>query len=198
MTAPLVPEIISADFSLVIAIITGIGMGFFLERAGFGSAKKLVSQFYLFDMRVFKVMFTAIATAMTGVYLLSATGFLAIENLSMVATFLPSQITGGLILGVGFVIGGYCPGTSAVASATGKIDGIVYMAGMIAGMLLFAGMYPSLETFLDSGGMGKVTLYGYFGLPYGAVVLAVIIMAIAGFAGATVIEKKFAHLKPEE
>ncbi|NVO00688.1 MAG: YeeE/YedE family protein [Geobacteraceae bacterium] len=198
MTAPLVPETISADYSLLIAVISGCGMGFFLERAGFGSAKKLVSQFYLHDMGVFKVMFTAIVTAMTGVFILSSTGFMPIENLAMVGTFLPSQIVGGLILGIGFVIGGYCPGTSAVASATGKIDGIVYMAGLVAGMLAFAAIYPTVEPFLNAGSMGQVTLYGYFGLPSWLVVVAVIVMAVGGFVGATALEKKFAHLKPEE
>lgn len=198
MTAPLVPEFISADYSLMFAILTGIGMGFFLERAGFGSATKLVSQFYLHDMRVFKVMFTAIITAMSGIYLLSAAGQLELEKLAMVDTFVWPQIVGGLILGVGFVIGGYCPGTSAVAAATGKIDAIVYMIGMLAGMLVFAAAYPLLEGFLNITSMGKVTIYGYFGLPYRLVVLAVIAMAIGGFIGAGAVEKRFAHLKPKE
>jgi hypothetical protein len=198
MNAPLVSnEIISQDYSLFIALVTGFGMGFFLERAGFGSAKKLVSQFYLFDMSVFKVMFTAIITAMTGIYILSATGLLNLEQVSMVGTFVWPQIIGGIVLGFGFIVGGYCPGTSAVACATGKIDGMAYVGGVLAGMFAFAEVYPAVQGFVDSSSLGKQTLYGYFGIPYGLVVVLVILMAIGGFWGATVVESKLAHWKQQ-
>lgn len=198
-TAPFVlNDVISADYSLWLAVVIGIGMGFFLERAGFGSAKKLVGQFYLHDMTVFKVMFTAIVTAMTGIFILSSVGFLDLGQVSMIGTFVWPQIIGGLILGVGFVVGGYCPGTSAVACATGKLDAMVYAAGILTGMFVFGELYPSLQEFLDYTALGKQTLYGFFGLPYGVVVFLVIAMAAGGFWGASVLEKKFAHLKPEE
>jgi len=63
------------ETSLVMAFLIGIGFGFFLERAGFGNARKLAAQFYLYDMTVFKVMFSAIVTAMIGLYYLSVLGF---------------------------------------------------------------------------------------------------------------------------
>ena len=93
--------------SLVVAFLIGIGFGFFLERAGFGSARKLVAQFYLTDLSVFKVMFTAIVTAMFGVFVLSRVGFLDIGEMPIIGTYLIPEIIGGLILGVGFVMGGY-------------------------------------------------------------------------------------------
>lgn len=197
MTAPLLlNDVIPAQYELLCALPIGFAMGFVLERAGFGSCRKLVSQFYLFDMTVFKVMFTAIVTAMTGVYLLSGAGQLNLEQLFMAGTYLWPQVVGGLVLGAGFVIGGYCPGTSAVAAASGKLDGLANMAGILAGMLLYGTFYHVLAPFVDSSSLGKQTLYGYFGLPYGLVVVAVILMAGGGFVGATWIEKKFAHLKP--
>jgi len=199
MTAPLVlNDVIPADCTLWLAVLLGIGMGFFLERAGFGSAKKLSAQFYLYDMTVFKVMFTAIVTAMVGVFLLSSACFLDLGQVSMVGTFVWPQVIGGLILGVGFVVGGYCPGTSVVACATGKLDAMVFAGGLIAGMFIFGEMYPSVQCFVDSSSLGNQTLYGYFNIPYGVVVLVVIAMALGGFRVATVIEKKFAHLKPQE
>lgn len=197
MTAPLVlNNVISADYSLWLAVLIGTCMGFFLERAGFGSAKKLVGQFYLHDMTVFKVMFSAIVTAMTGIFLLSAAGFLDISQVGMVGTFVWPQVIGGLVLGIGFVVGGYCPGTSAVAVATGKLDAMVFAGGILAGMFVFGELYPSLQNFVDSSSIGKQTFYGYFNIPYGVAVLLVIAMALGGFWGATIIEKKFAHLKP--
>ena len=60
-----------ATASLVAALI-GFCFGFVLERGGFGNARNLAAQFYLYNMRVLKVMFTAIITAMLLVYLASA------------------------------------------------------------------------------------------------------------------------------
>ena len=196
MSMPLVPSgIIPDSYGLIIALCTGIGMGFFLERAGFGSARKLVGQFYLFDMSVFKVMFTAIVTAMTGIFLLSTFGFMDLGQVGMIGTFVWPQVVGGLVLGVGFIVGGYCPGTSAVACATGKLDGMAYAAGILAGMFGFAEIYPKVEGFMESSALGKETLYGFFGIPYGLVVLLVLAMAGGGFWGATIVEKKFGHWK---
>lgn len=199
MTAPLLlNELIPADCMLWLAVLIGLGMGFFLERAGFGSAKKLVAQFYLHDMAVFKVMFTAILTAMVGIFLLATAGCLDLDQVSMVGTFVWPQVVGGLILGVGFVVGGYCPGTSIVACATGKLDGMVFVGGLIAGMLIYGEIYPSVQCFADSSSLGKQTLYGFFHIPYGVVALFVIALALGGFRVAAIIERKFAHLKPPE
>ena len=183
------------ETSLVVAFVIGIGFGFFLERAGFGSARKLVSQFYLNDMAVFKVMFTAIVTAMLGVTYLGWIGYLDLSLVYLVPTYLAPQIVGGLVLGFGFVIGGYCPGTSVAASATGKLDGMAYVLGVFAGLFLFAEAYPLVKGFYVATPMGEVTIPQQFGLPYGLIVFAVVLMAIGGFYGASLLERKFAAAK---
>jgi hypothetical protein len=158
------------EASLVVAFLIGIGFGFFLERAGFGSAKKLMSQFYLDDLSVFKVMFTAVVTAMLGVTYLSWVGF----------------------LGVGFVVGGYCPGTSIVSTATGRLDGLVFVLGFTAGTFGFAAAFPLLRDLYTAGDLGTKTLPQVTGLPWGILVFAVVLMAVGGFAGATWVEGKMA------
>jgi hypothetical protein len=180
------------ETSLVVAFLIGIAFGFFLERAGFGSARKLVSQFYLNDLAVFKVMFTAIVTAMLGVTYLGWMGVLDLSLVYLTPTFLWPQIAGGLILGFGFVIGGYCPGTSVAATAVGKLDALVFLGGILGGTLLFAEVYPWIAGFYGSSPMGVVTLPKALGLPYGVVVLGVVLMAIGGFHGAGLLERKFA------
>lgn len=179
--------------SLVVAFLIGIGFGFFLERAGFGSARKLVSQFYLNDLAVFKVMFTAIVTAMLGVTYLAWIGWLDLSLVYLVPTYLMPQIVGGLILGAGFVVGGYCPGTSVAATATGRIDGLLYVLGIFSGMFAFAELFPLLKGFYLAGAGEAQTIPGVFGLPYGVVVFAVVLMAIGGFYGAGLLEKTFAQ-----
>jgi len=179
----------SPETSLVAGFLIGVGFGFFLERAGFGSARKLVSQFYLTDMAVFKVMFTAIVTAMLGVTYLSWIGFLDLSLVYLVPTYLLPQIAGGLVLGAGFVIGGYCPGTALAATATGRLDALVYGLGLYAGTVVFAEVYPLVRSFHGSTALGQVTIPQYFGLPYGLVVFAVVMVAVAGFSGAGWVER---------
>jgi uncharacterized protein len=180
------------EASLIVAFLIGIGFGFFLERAGFGSAKKLVSQFYLNDLAVFKVMFTAIVTAMLGVTYLSWAGFLDLSLLYLVPTYWVAQVVGGLLLGVGFVVGGYCPGTSIAATATGKVDGLVFVLGFAAGTLAFALAFPLVKGLYTAGDLGTKTLPQVLGIPYGLLVFGVVLMAVFGFMGATWVERKMA------
>jgi hypothetical protein len=194
MTAPFYEfGMFGDEISLVVAFVIGLGFGFFLERAGFGSAKKLTAQFYLTDMTVFKVMFTAIVTAMLGLFYLSWAGMVDMSLVYLTPTYLLPQVIGGLLLGFGFVIGGYCPGTSVVAVATGRIDAIVFLVGITAGIFVFGEAFPAIQGFVFSTDMGTVTLPELFHLRYGLVLFAVVLMAIGGFYGAEVVEKIFAR-----
>ena len=179
------------EASLLVALAIGIGFGFFLERAGFGSARKLVAQFYLTDLAVFKVMFTAIVTAMLGVTYLGWMGILDLSLVYLVPTYWAAQVVGGLLLGVGFVVGGYCPGTSVAAVATGKVDGLAYVLGIVAGTVTFAALFPLLRGLYLAGSAGARTLPQIFHLPYGLVVFGVVLMALAGFYGAGLLEARF-------
>lgn len=172
---------IGEEVSLMIALIIGLAFGFFLERAGLGSAKKLAAQFYGRDLTVFKMMFTAIITAMIGVYWLSWFGLLNMDLVYLTPTYVMPQVIGGLVFGIGFIVGGYCPGTSCVASATGSIDGIVNVIGLLLGILLFGELYPYLETFYNSTAMGQTTMVQYFELPAGLMVFILVLVALGGF-----------------
>ncbi|MCX7798662.1 MAG: YeeE/YedE thiosulfate transporter family protein [Melioribacter sp.] len=172
----------SFDFSLVVAFIIGIAFGFALERGGFGNARILAAQFYFYNMRVLKVMFTAIVTAMIGLFYFSWFGWLDLSLVYVSDTYLIPQILGGLILGIGFVIGGYCPGTSIVSASTGRYDGMVYLAGMFFGVFVFGEMFPLIENFYNSSHLGKVTLPKFLGLSHGMVVFLVVLMALGAFA----------------
>jgi hypothetical protein len=180
------------DASLIVAFLIGIGFGFFLERAGFGSARKLVAQFYLTDMAVFKVMFTAIVTALIGVTYLSWAGFLDLSLVYLVPTYWIADAVGGLLLGVGFVVGGYCPGTSLASAATGRIDGLVFVLGFASGTLGFAVAFPLLEGLSTAGDIGTKTLPESLGIPWGILVFGVVVLAVLGFMGATWVERRMA------
>lgn len=180
------------EVSLIVAVVIGIGFGFFLERAGFGGARKLAAQFYFTDMTVFKVMFTAIITAMIGLFYLSWIGFVDISLVYITPTYLVPQIIGGLLLGFGFVIGGYCPGTSAVACSTGRIDGLFYLFGVMFGIFIFGEIFPFIESFFYATPMGQITLPQLLNVNYGLLVFVVVLIAVGGFIGAEKVEKIFA------
>ncbi len=184
--------IFGEDAGLAITAFLGVGFGFFLERAGFGSARKLTAQFYLTDLSVLKVMFTAIVTAMVGVFALSAAGWLDFSAIYVTPTFVVPQLVGGLVFGVGFIVGGYCPGTSVAALATGRLDAVAFIAGMLAGIAGFAEGYKALFAgWASMTAHGRLTLPQATGLPYGLWVAVVLVAAAGAFFLAGRIERRF-------
>jgi hypothetical protein len=184
------------EVGLVVAVAIGFGFGFVLERAGFGRAQKLVAQFYGDDLTVFKVMFGAIVTAMLGAVVLSGLGLMdlrAVSDSATSATYLWPMIAGGLLLGVGFIVSGYCPGTSLVAAASGKLDGLATVGGVIAGTLLYGELLSvaPFAAFTESGALGHLYLYDLLHLPPAVVALLVALMAMGCFVGAEKLERIF-------
>jgi uncharacterized membrane protein YedE/YeeE len=176
--------------SLAFAATIGMAFGWTLERAGLGSATKLIGQFYLKDLTVFKVMFTAIVTAMLGLFWLSRLGVIDLGQIYVPETFLVPQLAGGLVFGLGFVVAGLCPGTSCVAAATGRGDGVATVLGMFAGVLVTGLLLPRFAAFYASTPRGAFTLPQALNLPYGIVVLLVTLIALGGFALAERIESR--------
>ena len=179
--------------SLLFALVIGIFFGFFLERGGLGNATKLAGQFYFYDMTVFKMMFTAIVTAMLGLFWLSYFGFLDLSLVYLIPTYIVPQIIGGFIFGIGFVMGGLCPGTSCVALTTGRIDSLILIIGMAFGVFVFGEAFPLIKDFYYSSPMGDATFPGLLNISYGTMVLIVSILALAGFFVAERVEKRFAN-----
>lgn len=173
---------------LVAAFGIGIAFGACLERAGLGSAKKLMGQFTLRDLAVFKVMFSAIVTAMLGLFWLSRLGIVDLGRVYVPETFLMPQLVGGVIFGVGFGIAGLCPGTSCVAAASGRGDGLAVMIGMFGGVFAAGAAYPMFERFFVSTARGALTFPALLGVSDGLVILVVVAMALTGFAFARRIE----------
>lgn len=187
---PLVPTIISNEFNLVVALISGIGFGFILEQAGFSSTKKLVGLFYGYDFTVLKVFFTAGVTAMIGILLFAHFGILDISLIYINPTFLWSALVGGAIMGLGFVIGGFCPGTSVCAAAIGKLDGLAFVFGSALGVMVFAEFYPYFEKIYLSEAWGPVLINEKLGMSKIAFAFLLTAIAFAAFYMARLVENK--------
>jgi len=178
-------------YSLQMAGLIGFFFGFALERAGFGNPRKLTAIFYFRDFAVLKVMFTAIVVCILGLLYFSIFGWIDLSRVYLLPTYIWPQIVGGFVLGVGFIMGGDCPTTSVVATVSGKLDGLIFILGMIFGSLFFAELFPVFEGFYSSGHMGAVRLTDILKINSGIIALLVCIMAVGAFWLAEKAEQKY-------
>jgi rhodanese-related sulfurtransferase len=192
MMGPFVPDVISDPLNLVVALLLGIAFGFVLEQAGFSSSRRLAGVFYGYDFTVLRVFFTAAVTAMIGVLLLGHFGLLDLDLIYVNPTWLAPAIVGGAIMGVGFILGGYCPGTSICAAAIGKVDALFFVGGGMLGVLVFGEFYPLYEHFYESTSVGPIKVFDSLGVSQGVFVFGLIGAAVAAFAITTLIEKRVA------
>jgi len=169
----------------------GFAFGFVLENAGFGSPCKLTAQFRLTDWSVFKVMFTAIVFTSVGLSLVATMGMISMDNLFIPPALMGAAALGGALVGAGFAVGGYCPGTSMVGFVSGRIDAIVFILGLLAGTIIFAGAYDQLESLTAAGEFaGGDTLPEWLGISAWWVNVFMVLGAIAVFWGGGVMERK--------
>jgi rhodanese-related sulfurtransferase len=172
-------------------LLIGIGFGYVLEISGFANSPKLAAQFYFKDLTVLKVMFSAIVVAMVLIFAATGLGLLDFNLIWVNPTYLLPGIVGGLIMGVGFIVGGFCPGTSLVALATFKKDGLFFSLGVLFGIFVFGETVGSFEEFWNSTYLGRFTIPDWLGLPTGVVVVGIVLMAVFMFWGAEQLEKIF-------
>ena len=186
-----VNELISANTNLFLAFIIGIGFGFVLEQSGFSSSRKLAGFFYGYDTVVLKVFFTAAITAMLGLLFFSLFGWVDLNLVYVNPTYLTSAIIGGIIMGAGFIIGGYCPGTSFCGASIGKIDAFVFIGGLFLGVLIFGLGYNIWDGMYMAKFLGSPKISQTLGLSDGVFAFILIIVALGMFRVAEWAEKKF-------
>ena len=188
---PLIPNgIISFEWSSIIAIVIGIFFGFILEASGFSSSRKLAGVFYGYDFAVLKVFFTAAITSLIGLLYMDYLGYVDMSSLYVHPTFLWGAIIGGIIMGIGFVTGWFCPGTSLSAVAIGKIDAIANVICIMVGIFIFSELFTLFEPLYNGYFQGNITLMDSLGVdPYWFVFILTVV-AILMFAASDMIRKR--------
>jgi hypothetical protein len=179
--------------NLLIGFVIGIGFGFALEQAGFSSSRKLAGMFYGYDTTVLKVFFTAAIVALVGSQFLSFFGLLDLSLVYVNPYFIGASIVGGIIMGAGFVMGGFCPGTGISALSIGKIDAFVFLIGGLVGAFLFAETYPIVENFAIGGFKGPMKVDEWMGVSPGVFTFILIVAAVLLFWISEIAEKKFSR-----
>jgi hypothetical protein len=182
--------VIPETWNNVLALLLGIGFGFALEASGFSSSRKIMGTFFGYDFVVLRVFFTAAVTAMIGIMYFDFMGWMDASLLYINPYYVSSAIIGGIIMGLGFALGGYCPGTSFCGVAIGKIDAMVFVGGLLIGILIFSELYPLFEGIYNSGNLGGAKIYELLGMRETVFAFLLIVAAVGMFYGAAFVEKK--------
>jgi hypothetical protein len=177
----------------LIAFLIGTGFGFALEQAGFSSSRKLAGMFYGYDTTVIKVFFTAAIVALIGSQFMSYLGLLNLNQVYVNEFYVTASIAGGVIMGAGFIMGGFCPGTGVCALSIGKIDAMVFVAGGMIGAFLFAESYPLIQDLADANYKGPVRINESLGISQGLFTFLLVAAAAVMFWIAELAEKRFAR-----
>ena len=160
--------------TLVYALLVGIVMGALIQRVGASSPKMILAALRLEDLTIIKFMATTIAVGMIGVYALST---IVPMHFDIKPTYVVGVLAGGLIFGVGFAIGGYCPGTCVVGIGERRRDALFALLGGITGALLFTLVYRLIEApLIKPMSYGKLTLASLLHLP--PLVVALVVAAV--------------------
>jgi hypothetical protein len=174
------------------ALFLGLLFGIALEGAGFASPRKLTAQFLLRDFAVLKVMFTAVVTAAVGLWLCESLGVIAAKSYFIHTPYYWAMLIGGLLIGAGFAIGGYCPGTSAVGLSAGRLDAAAFIAGMVVGVWVFAGGYSWIAPLYTAAqGPRAQTVYELLGVPAWLIVLVMVGLVAIVYRVAATVEPRF-------
>ncbi len=188
---PLIPlGQIASGWDFVIALIIGIIFGFILEASGFSSSRNIAGVFYGYNFLVLRVFFTAVIVTMIGLLYFNYMGWIDLNLIYVLPTYIDSMVIGAIIMGIGFILSGFCPGTSYAAIAIGKIDGIVFTLGLFLGIFIFSEFFPLVETFYYSSSMGTITIGELLGISNEYVAGAGAVIAVIAFYITWLIEKK--------
>jgi len=176
----------------------GIGFGFILEQTGFGRASKLAGQFYFTDFSMFKMMFTTVITSAVLIYGAAAFGLLDMRKVFVPGTYLIPVAIGAFILGIGFIIGGLCPGTSMAGVATLKLDAMVFLSGVFIGVFAFGETVPYFMGFWNTTNLGRLTVPDWLGISSGWILLGLVVVALLLFWASELYEKKTMDIDPKD
>ncbi len=144
--------------NILLAIILGTVFGLILQRIGAADPDKIIGMLRLTDLHLAKTILLAIGISSSILFLGMLVGVINSGHLGVKSAYV-GVIIGGAILGAGWALSGFCPGTGVVAVGTGRKDGIFFLLGGLIGAGIFTAMYGSIaKSFLFTSIGGTMTL----------------------------------------
>ena len=157
----------------VIGFIIGVLFGAALFLGGLADPDKIIGTLRLRDFHAMRTIavFVLVGILGTWIFELGGAAHLDVKPAAMVAVAI-----GGALLGIGFGLTGYCPGTGLACAASGRLDALVTVAGMFVGAFVFILIYPGIVQPIDAiANFGKVTLPEISGIARGFWVIPVVL-----------------------
>lgn len=144
---------------IIYAIIVGVLFGFVLDRVGATNPNFIVKMLNFKNLHLMKAILLGIGTASILMFGGQILGLVDVMHMSVKTAYVGVLIGGG-IMGFGWVLAGYCPGTSLVSAASGRKDALLFIGGGLAGALAYMLTFESVKGtgILDAIAGGKVTL----------------------------------------
>jgi hypothetical protein len=145
--------------TIFLAILLGIFFGFALQRVGATNPQNIINMMRLKDLHLMKAIFFAIGISSAILFLLMTVGIIDVGHLSVKSSYIGVTV-GGALLGLGFAVAGYCPGTGLTALADGRKDALFFIGGGLLGALIYTMLYGSIQGswLFDKIAGGKVML----------------------------------------
>lgn len=164
---------------LLLGLVTGIGFGYILYRAGVSNCGCIFDALNLLNLKAVKLMLTAVATGILIVYPLAALGFVTLGGKTL---YVAGVLVGGGIFGAGFALAGYCPGTVLASLGAGRKDAWPAIAGGLLGALAYSLVYGKIEPILiqplNFGRHSVADLLGVNPIAAGLVFSGILIVAL--------------------
>lgn len=154
--------------SIILAIVLGLLFGFSLQRVGASNPQYIINMLRLTDLHLMKVILLAIGLSSAALFLGAYYGVIDPSHFSVKSSY-TGVIVGGIILGIGWAVSGYCPGTGVAALGDGRKDAVAFILGGLAGafiyMLVFGNIMNSALFNKIAGGEVTLATTGNKGYP---------------------------------
>ncbi len=145
--------------TVILALVIGGLFGFVLDRVAATNPQYIIKMLNLTNLHLAKVILLAIGVGSILMFGGQMLGLVDVGHMSVKTAYV-GVFFGGILLGIGWALSGFCPGTGVAAAATGRKDALFFIAGGLLGAAAYMATYPSIKAMglLSKIGGGKVTL----------------------------------------